>query len=135
MACCKGTVSWECCYPDTCGCDTGCCQGTCCSCYCGSSSYIGQGSCCTCNSNQWGYAWPGCGSCQGSGNGLCPGCGGQLGFSNDCNLYRYPSRVDTGPASGTGHIADFTKALFTTWAPLSQGIITNMRATDNSGCC
>lgn len=152
MACCKGTASWFCCYPDSCGCDCGGCQdpSSCSNCICfpnadsqgnvcnespvcpagcgHTPTVMTKAACCSCNSGQWGYAWPGCGAC-----GFCPSCGDQLGFSTDCNLYRYPTRVDTGPSSG--YMTDFTKALFMTWAPLSQGILTNVRATDNDTCC
>lgn len=153
MACCHGTATYFCCYPDPCGCDCGNCQdpGSCSNCTCHPSgcnqppacpgscghtpSIMSVAGCCTCNSGQWGYAWPCCNCCHGSaqsGN-LCPNCGDQLGFSTDCNLYRYADRVDTGPSSG--YMVDFTKALFMTYAPLSQGTIGNMRAANDDSCC
>lgn len=130
--CCKGTVSWFCCYPDSCGCDGCCCQGNDCSAGCSSTSTCGVGACCTCNSGNWGYAWPCCGCCEGgAGYAWCPSCGHDLCFSTDCFGYYEASRVDTGPATNLGRIADFTKSMFQNFAPLSQGLIYNMRAV---GC-
>jgi len=56
-------------------------------------------------------------------------------FSTDCTIYNGALRVDSGPACSLGRMADFTKSLFMQWAPLSQGLIHNMRATTNIGCC
>jgi hypothetical protein len=127
MTCCSGPVTWECCYPDPCGCDLCCCQGSNCSGGCSSSSYCGIGGCCTCNSNGWGFAWkPGCpGDC-----GLCPGCGGYL-FFNAAGLDFYQGvRVDSHNEAAISR-ADLTKALFMQMAPLSQGIIYGVLMIDN----
>lgn len=128
MACIKGTVSYFCCYPDQCGCDTCCCQGSNCSNKCGSSSYCGVGACCICRSNGYGYAWN-CGT-----GGMCPSCNGIMYFSKDCSVYDTGNRFETGPGIA-GRIADLTKAMFMDFAPLSQGLIYNMVATNNVGCC
>lgn len=133
MACCKGSASWFCCYPDSCGCDGCCCQGGNCSGGCSSSSTCGQGACCTCDSNQWGFAWwnGGAYTC-----GITKNCNDYMHFTKDCYLVYIGWRRDTGPAQGLGRMVDFTKALFTQFAPLSQGIITNMKAlTGSSSCC
>jgi hypothetical protein len=46
-------------------------------------------------------------------------------------------RVDTGPCAGCSAMVDFTRAAFTIWAPLSQGVISNMRAmpSNQTVCC
>lgn len=128
MACCKGSATWFCCYPDPCGCDACCCQGNDCSKPCGSSSYCGVGACCICNSGQWGFAWKYAGYC-----GMSPSCGSYLNFTKDCSGYYLAKRVDTGPSSSA--MVDLTKALFLRFAPLSQGVITNMRVSTDGTCC
>lgn len=134
MACCKGTATWFCCYPDACGCDNCCCSGSNCANGCNATGTCGKGACCTCNSGSQGYAWYNGGSLS---CGISISCGSTAwSFSNNCSTY-FTSipRVDTGPAPSTGHMVDFTKQAFTYWAPLSQGTISNMRITDNVGCC
>jgi hypothetical protein len=32
-------------------------------------------------------------------------------------------------------MVDFTRSLFMTWAPLSQGVLTGMRASPDLACC
>ncbi len=139
MTCCNTSVSYECCYPDECSCCAGCIACACCggsdcsSCPEVPGPICGPGGCCTCDSNHWGYAWKQACPC-----GLCPGCGDDLYFSTNCSggggSYYVTGRVDThNPnASTTG---DLTKAFFTNFAPLSQGIITGMRISDNATCC
>jgi hypothetical protein len=110
--CCKGQATWFCTYPD----------GSC-----------GTGACGTCNSGYWQYAWPaplGCAPC-----GIGRTCGANLWLSDNCGTYYGASRCDTGPACWTGHMVDLTKALFLQFAPLSQGLINNMRATTDASCC
>jgi len=127
MACCSGSLTWECCYPDTCGCDTCCCQGSSCSGGCSSSGSCGVGACCTCNSSSWGYAWK---ATPPSGCSLTPGCGYGLLFTNDgLNLYE-GYREDTHNQNASS-IADLTKALFMQMAPLSQGVISSAVVFDN----
>ncbi len=128
MSCCKGSATWFCCYNDPCGCDNCCCQGNNCSTPCGNSSYCGVGACCTCHSYEWGFAWKYAGYC-----GMSPSCGTVYMFSKDCNIYYTAARVDTGPSSSA--TVDLTKSLFLKFAPLSQGVITNMVVTNNCGCC
>ncbi len=132
MACCTGKATWFCCYPDPCGCDGGCCQGNNCSAGCSSSSYMGVGACCTCNSNQWGFAWNNGGALT---CGITKNCGDYMHFSNDCYLFYIGYRRDTGPAAGLGIMVDFTKALFTQFAPLSQGVINGMKAESGTPPC
>jgi hypothetical protein len=134
MSCCKGIATWFCCYPDACGCDGCCCAGSNCSGGCSSSSKCGQGACCTCNSGSLGYAWDNGGS---RSCGISINCGSKAwNLTNDCVSYAGGvPKVDSGPAPSTGHMIDFTKALFTTYAPLSQGTIPNMRIVNNLGCC
>lgn len=155
--CCQGTATWECCYPDTCGCDCGACQdpGSCSNCLCfpnsdvhgnpcsgtpkcpgpcgHTPSVMTVAGCCTCNSGNWGYAWPCCNCCHGAGAGLCPSCGAYLYFTLDCFTYYQAPRVDTGPS--TTRLCDFTKALFMQFAPLSQGTISNMKACPSVNNC
>lgn len=130
MACCKGNATWFCCYDDPCGCDACCCQGSNCSTPCGESSYCGVGACCTCHTYEWGYAWKYAGYC-----GMSPSCGDFLYFTNQCpNPSWYAtSRRDTGPSSSA--MVDLTKSFFLQFAPLSQGVIPNMVATNNVTCC
>lgn len=128
MTCCKGNATWFCCYPDECGCDACCCQGNNCSANCHSSSYCGVGACCTCNSGNWGFAWKYSGYC-----GMSPSCGTNYYFTTTCGPYFVAPRVDTGPSSSA--IVDLTKALFLQFAPLSQGVITNMSVSNNATCC
>jgi hypothetical protein len=137
MACCKGSASWFCCYPDPCGCDGGCCQGSCCSCGCSSSNKMGVGACCTCNTNNAGFAWRttaySCGRpCQ-----ITYNCGARVYFNHtaDCIVWVPGTRVDSGPACNTGRMVDFTKSLFMNFAPLSAGVISNVKADPNFGCC
>lgn len=112
MACCKGQATWFCTYPDS-----GC----------------GHGACGTCNSSSWQFAWPsplGCAPC-----GTSLGCGTTRDFTNNCSVWNSGARCDTGPACSTGHMVDFTKSLFMEFAPLSQGVISNMRAASAAVCC
>jgi hypothetical protein len=133
--CCSGTVSWFCCYPQTCTTchnlgDTCCCQGSNCSGGCSSSSYCGVGGCCTCNSNNWGFAW------ENSGNPTCGitfNCGDAAYFGVNSGTLYSAVRYDTGPAPGLNRMADLTPALFTKFAPLSQGLISGMRVL--KGAC
>ncbi len=132
MACCNSTVTWECCNPDVCTCDGCCCQNTNCQQPCSDlNPTCGFGACCTCNTNSWGFAWKTSCPCS-----ICVSCGGFLYFNqtaNPCNLLWLAARVDThNPAAAS--IADFTKAFFTQFAPLSQGVI-NMRVSNDATCC
>ncbi len=136
MTCCNRSVSWECVYPDLCGCDNYpdciCCQGSDCQAACGSSAYCGVGGCCSCNSSNWAFAWKSCGS---SACGWCIGCNVYEYFSSDCTSGWFMAyRCDTHGA-GYSTMADLTKALFLQFAPLSQGIINGMRISDNLSCC
>lgn len=140
MTCCVNSVSWECCYPDPCDCCSGCiscacCNSNNCSNPCNSSSTCGQGGCCTCDSNSWGYAWKqSCSMCPSS---ICPNCGDLLFFkpTGDCGTWWAGQRFDTHN-EGASTPCDLTKALFTQFAPLNQGIISNMRiSNDSSDCC
>lgn len=129
MACCHGSASWFCCYPDPCGCDNCCCQGNNCSAECDSSNYCGVGACCTCNSGHWGFAWKYAGYC-----GMSPSCGTYFEFTKNCTIYFGAPRVDTGPSSS--YMVDLTKSLFMQFAPLSQGVITDMVVAETfSECC
>jgi|SRR5271157_5755991 len=107
MSCCSGTVSWF-------------CSGSSCS-----------GACKTCTSSEFQFAWPaplGCAPC-----GKKIGCnGGEVFYEPSCNTAATAERCDTGPACELKRMADFTKALFMAFAPLSQGVIHNMHA---GGCC
>jgi hypothetical protein len=128
MACCNGvSFTWECCYPDVCGCDTCCCQGSDCQePDCDSSSYCGVGACCTCNSSQAGFAWKTSCPC------FCASCGSYASFSADGFAWYYAYRMDThNPAASS--IADLTKYRFSWLAPLSQGVITNGHVKNYSG--
>lgn len=127
MAYYTGAAGWFCCYPDACGCDACCCRGSNCQAGC-TSNKCGRGACCACNSSSWGYAWKN--HCSGCCNAnLYPDipCGATAGLSKDggVTIYRAP-RVDTGP--GTCRMIDLTKAMFSQFAPLSQGIITGFTA-------
>ena len=128
MTCCSGAVSWECCYPDTCGCDTCCCQGSNCQSGCEASSYCGVGACCTCNSSGWGYAWkPNCAGCD-----LCPDCGDYMYFNgpnSGLNFYQ-GAKVDSHNQLASTR-ADLTKSLFMQMAPLNDGIISGVLFIDN----
>lgn len=135
MACCVRSVSWECCYPDPCDCcawcvPCACCNSTNCSAGCASSTICGQGACCPlCDSNDWGYAW----KVQSCPCGFCPACGSNLGFNvttGSCGTWYMGRRFDTHNENAAT-VADLTKALFTQFAPLGQGIIDNMRITDD----
>jgi hypothetical protein len=99
MTCCSGNLTWECCYPDTCGCDGCCCQGSNCSASCGSSFYCGVGACCTCNSSSWGYAWK-VSPCVCD---LCPSCGTALCFSNSGFDVYQATRRDTHNQYAASH--------------------------------
>jgi hypothetical protein len=131
MACCKGTATYFHCYPDPCGSPGGCCcQGNNCSAGCSSSSLCGVGACCTCNSGNWGYAYNPTKFC------FTPSCGDYSYFTNaaNCSTYYMARRVDTLPSGSA--IVDLTPALFTQFAPLSDGIIPNMRVLNNTNeCC
>jgi hypothetical protein len=136
VSCCKGSVSWECCYPDTCSCCAGCvscscCNGSNCQNGCASSSTCGKGGCCTCNSGSWGFAWKQSPNCACS---WCMSCGSTPWFSANCSTWLQAARVDTHNA-GSGTMADLTKSLFMQFAPLSQGIISNMRVVSSAGLC
>lgn len=139
MACCKGTASWFCCYPDTCGCDACCCQGSNCSGGCSSSGSCGVGACCTCNSNNWNFAWRNATCCGGCGGacGLNYSCGTRIYFNHDatCTVWNPGTKVDNGPACSTGRMVDFTKSLFLQFAPLSTGLLSGVRASDSLTCC
>jgi hypothetical protein len=133
--CCKGSATWFCCYPDNCGCDNCCCNGTHPTQGCSSEPHCGQGSCLTCNSGNFGFAWRSDTYC-----GCNFSCGTYAEFSHDCNHtlnFVSAPRVDTGPCSTCTSMVDFTKALFMVFAPLSQGLITFMQATANNdlNCC
>lgn len=56
-------------------------------------------------------------------------------FTTDCVNWVAAVRVDTGPSSTA--MVDFTKAMFTVFAPLHQGRITNMNAATKPTqlCC
>ena len=129
MTCCNGSATWECVYPDPCSCGCPCCQGSNCSAQCNSTNICGVGGCCTCSSGSWMFAWkinpPAC--------NWTINCGGHVWFSNDCNNWYGADRCDTHQQSASS-IADLTKALFLQFAPLSQGVISNMRVS-NTGCC
>lgn len=122
-----------CCYPDACGCDDGCCRGADCNNPNCNGSTLGKGACCSCDSNAVGYAWPvqiACPICVGSGDPICPSCGTNLYFwTTSPGSPVVAPRVDTGPAQGSGHMADFTQQTFLLFAPLAQGIITGMNAS------
>lgn len=137
MACCKGKATWFCCNPDNCGCDGGCCQGSCCSCGCSSSSKMGVGACCTCNSGNWMFAWRTTRFSCGVPCGISYGCGARVYFNHDstCTVWAPATKADVGPACSTGHMVDFTKSLFLQFAPLSAGVLSNVRADPNFGCC
>jgi hypothetical protein len=66
---------------------------------------------------------------------MCPGCNGIIYFNRDnCVVYKTAHREDThNPNAPT--VADLTKALFMEFAPLSQGVISGMRLTNDLGCC
>lgn len=55
-------------------------------------------------------------------------CGDYGTFTDDCTFYCRAPRVDTGRCSSCSAMVDRTRALFTQFAPLSQGVIQNMRA-------
>jgi hypothetical protein len=55
-------------------------------------------------------------------------------FTKECTFYSMAERKDTGPC-GSCVAFDLTKPLFMQFAPLSQGVISNMRATNNTSCC
>jgi hypothetical protein len=77
-----------------------------------------------------GFAWKSSCPC-----GMCASCGAYWYFTHDCSTYYGAGKFDVGPCSSCV-LMDFTKALFTQFAPLSQGIITNMRATSTGlPCC
>jgi hypothetical protein len=126
MATYYGKASWFCCYPDPCGCDGCCCQGSNCSTACGNSSYCGVGGCCTCRSGSYGFAWKtGCSWCCNYSAYKAVYCGNSGTFSYG-GRSRTGTRVDTGPS--TCVMVDFTKALFSQFASLSTGIISNVQA-------
>jgi hypothetical protein len=133
MACCVSSVTWECCNPDPCNCDTCCCQDVNCQQQCNDlNSTCGFGACCTCDTNNWGFAWKTACPC-----GICPGCGVFLYFnlqSQSCTSLWASPRVDTHKADAAS-IADFTKPFFMQFAPLSQGVISGMRVSDDGTCC
>ena len=134
MACCKGTVSWFCCYPNTCGCDACCCSGSNCSNPCNATGTCGKGGCCNCNSANWGYAWWNGGAyvC-----GLTASCGSWMGFQRNtaCNQGLWQAqRFDTGPSQNLGRMSDFTRSLFMQFAGLDKGLISGMVATPGSQC-
>lgn len=138
MAKCTGTVGYFCCCGDTCSCDNGCCTNCDCSCACNNANCAvagkSPGACCTCRTNDFGFAWPCFPCCVGSGNSLNPTCGNYLTFYRNCSFQATAVRVDTGPALSLHRMADFTKPLFMEFAPLSQGIITNMSANPGTTC-
>jgi hypothetical protein len=135
VPCCKGKASWFCCYPDPCGCDGGCCQGNNCSAGCSSSSKEGLGACCTCNSGNWGFAWRTTSFSCGVPCGLTHSCGDRPYFSKNCTVWNPAHKVDTGPACGLGRMTDFTKSLFMQFAPLSAGVVSNIRMSGTIDCC
>ena len=120
----------------------------------------GGGACGDCNDNNWGFAWaahggasvPAC-DCCGSGcicnNNGCTDltcacsmgaitCGDGLFFSwgsSRCYTYFEGLRVDSGPDCYLDRVADFSPALFMKFAPLSQGVLTDVVVTTNGGCC
>lgn len=137
MACCKGSATWFCCYPNTCGCDACCCSGSNCANGCGATGTCGKGACCTCNSADWGYAWRTTSFSCGVPCGMSLGCGAEAYFPNAaCDIWRLGRRVDSGPACATGNMVDLTRSFFMEFAPLSQGVISNQRViTGTSDCC
>lgn len=121
MATYTGSASWFCCYPDPCNCDDCCCQGSNCSTPCGQGSACGPGGCCTCRSGDYGIAWKtNCSWCCDASNYPSISCGEYV-FINPGTFARAAKRVDTGPS--TCVMVDCTKALFSSMAPLHQGII------------
>lgn len=123
---CQGNATWFSCYPDPCGSDGCCCNGTDYQLPCNSNLPCGTGSCHTCNSGRWGFAWRYSGYC-----GLSANCGDYLCFSPvGSSVWYRARRVDTGPSSSAK--VDFTRALFLEYAPLNDGVIPNMRI--KSGC-
>lgn len=133
MACCNGSVTWECVYPDPCSCGCPCCQGNNCSGAC-NTPYCGLGGCCgygyNCYSYRWAFAWkqnpPAC--------GFYIYCGNYVYFSVNCSTWFMAYRCDTHQQNASS-MADFTKSLFMQFAPLSQGVIYGMRVSNNMGCC
>jgi hypothetical protein len=131
MACCRKSVDWECCYPDPCSCCSGCTGCVCAYCTqpgsCGGD--CGKGACGLCHSNYVGYAWK-----QSCPCGMCPGCNGVLDFqwNSQCSTYLLANRFDTQNPNSVV-VSDFTKAMFTFFAPLSQGVISNMQISND--CC
>lgn len=129
MGCCSGYASWYSCYPSPCGSDGCCCQPDC-NHACNAAIYptCGPGACCTCNDNNWGYA-----IANGTSAvcGMSENCGDYQYFTSDLlNWYGAP-RVDT---NGTpSRMSDFTKAFFSFWAPLSQGLV-YLDMMDNNPC-
>jgi hypothetical protein len=110
MATYTGKASWFCCYPDPCGCDGCCCQGSNCSTRC-----------------SYGFAWKtGCSWCCNYSLYKSVACGASGTFVYG-GKSRTGKRVDTGPS--TCVMVDFTKALFTQFASLSTGIISSVSAT------
>ncbi len=137
MACCLVTVDWECIYPDDCSCCSGCipcacCNSSNCSAGCQSTSTCGQGGCCIGNASSWGYAW----KQESCPCGYCPNCGINLGFNVDgasCGTWYQGQRFDTQNEL-SGPVADLTESLFMQFAPLGQGLITNMRISNDDSC-
>jgi len=130
-----GDASWFCCYPDSCGCDACCCQGSNCSGGCSSSSQCGVGACCTCNSGNWGYAWKNncTGCCNASLYGFLP-CGATAWIGNPAGtVWNQAAHVDTGPS--TCVMVDMTSSLFVQYAPLSQGIVSNVIFCTDAPAC
>lgn len=128
--CIKGTVSWECLYPTHCSCSACCCQGSNCQTQCTSGTRCTQGGCCN-GGRDYNYDFA-----MHSGNSLGIACGDSAEFAdNNCSIYTVGSkRVDTIPP-GTTTVASLSRSFFMNFAPLSQGIITNMLVTTNAGCC
>lgn len=125
MTCCTDvSFTWECCYPDPCGCDTCCCQGSDCQASCNGST-CGGGGCCDCNSGGSGFAWKSASPC------FCASCDSVAYFSADGVVWYYAYRVDTHNPSASS-IADLTKYVFSYMAPLSQGVISTGRVSNDS---
>ncbi len=125
-----GNATWFCCYPDPCGCDSGCCQGSNCN-YAGCDQpQQSTAACCTCNSNSFGIAWKtNCPTCCNANNYVDIACGTwiDIWLSPDGSSQLGVQRVDQGP--NTCAMIDYTKALFSYFAPLTQGVIYNVTVT------
>src|SRR5947209_19840316 len=117
----QGYASWFCCYPDPCGCDSGCCQGSDCTHPLCDQTTHGTGACCTCNGNFLHFAWKyGCGfcSCTNFEPPLEPiPCGntawvGRQNGTNPPPFWFQGTRVDLGPLACLP-IIDLTQPFFT----------------------